>query len=64
MLDEKKIKSNLKSILEKHRGEIENIKMENVEYDEEFAKIGKKEEEETIEQSTEKEETKEKKKKS
>lgn len=30
----------LREILEKHRGEIENIEEENPEYDEEFAKIG------------------------
>jgi DNA topoisomerase-6 subunit B len=42
-VEETRIESSLKTMLEKHRGEIENIKAENEEYDEEFAKIGKEE---------------------
>jgi len=38
-----KIKKLLKQILEKERGKLEKIKVENPEYDEELAKIGKKE---------------------
>ena len=41
MDDEKLIKENLKLILEKHRGKLENIKIKNIENDEEFAQIGK-----------------------
>jgi DNA topoisomerase VI subunit B len=40
--DEEKVEVLLKEILEKHRGKIENISAENLEYDEDFAKIGKK----------------------
>jgi len=43
--DEKKVQEYLAEILEKNRGEIENIEAENKEYDEEFAKIGKEEKE-------------------
>ncbi len=42
-IEETRIESSLKEMLEKHRGEIENIEAENKEYDEEFAKIGKEE---------------------
>jgi len=52
--DEKKIESLLAEILEKNRGELESIEAKNLEYDEEFAKIGKEEETEEGEK-TEKE---------
>ncbi len=39
--DSEKIKSYLKELLEKHRGKLEKVEMENPEYDEEFASIGK-----------------------
>ena len=42
-VEETRIESSLKGMLEKHRGEIENIEAENEEYDESFAKIGKEE---------------------
>ncbi|MBW2969219.1 DNA topoisomerase VI subunit B [Candidatus Woesearchaeota archaeon] len=42
-VDEAKIKTMLKSLLEKHRGKLSKIEMENIEYDEEFAKMGKEE---------------------
>ena len=45
-VDEKKIEKLLAEILEKKRGELENIEAKNLEYDEEFAKIGKGEEDE------------------
>lgn len=41
--EEEKLKTNLKEILEKTRGTLENIEEINEEYDEEFAKIGKEE---------------------
>ncbi len=44
--EEKKIEGLLKEILEKQRGKLEKVEMENPEYDEEFAKIGKSEEKE------------------
>ncbi|MBI5388994.1 DNA topoisomerase VI subunit B [Candidatus Woesearchaeota archaeon] len=44
--EEKKIEESLKEMLEKHRGEIEEIGAVNEEYDEEFAKIGKAKDEE------------------
>ena len=44
--DEKKIEELLEEILEKKRGEMEEIEAKNLEYDEEFAKIGKEEAEE------------------
>ena len=44
--DETKVETFLKQILEKQRGKIKEIKAENVEYDEELAKIGKEEVEE------------------
>lgn len=40
-MDEEKVEELLKEILEKQRGKIKDIKEENLEYDEEFAKIGK-----------------------
>jgi DNA topoisomerase VI subunit B len=43
--DVKQIEENLKDILEKHRGTLETIEADNAEYDEEFAKIGKKKKE-------------------
>jgi len=43
--EEKKIEKLLGEILEQKRGELEKVEMENLEYDEEFAKIGKEEEE-------------------
>jgi restriction endonuclease S subunit len=39
--DEKNIEELLEEILEKKRGEMEEIEAKNLEYDEEFAKIGK-----------------------
>ncbi len=51
--DEKKIEKLLAEILEKKRGEMEEIEAKNLEYDEEFAKIGK---DETEEESTEEKE--------
>jgi len=39
--DEKKTEKLLAEILEKKRGELEKVETENLEYDEEFAKIGK-----------------------
>ena len=44
--DEMKVEEMLKAILEKHRGKIEKVEAENVEYDEDFASIGKQEEDE------------------
>ena len=44
--DEKKVEELLAEILEKKRGEMEEIEAKNLEYDEEFAKIGKDEAEE------------------
>ncbi len=44
--DEKKIEELLEEILEKKRGEMEEIEAKNLEYDEEFAKIGREEAEE------------------
>ena len=43
--DEKKVEKLLAEILEKKRGKLEQVEAENLEYDEEFAKIGKEEEE-------------------
>ncbi len=43
--EESRVQKLLKEALEKRRGVIEKIEMENPEYDEEFAKIGKKKEE-------------------
>ncbi|MBD3304116.1 DNA topoisomerase VI subunit B [Candidatus Woesearchaeota archaeon] len=42
--DEAKIKQMLRDLLEKHRGKLEKVEIENTEYDEEFAKIGREEE--------------------
>jgi len=44
--DENKVKKLLKQILEKKRGKLENIKIDNPDYDEELAKIGKEEKKE------------------
>jgi DNA topoisomerase-6 subunit B len=44
-VDEAKIKTLLNELLEKHRGKLEKAEMENIEYDEEFAKIGQGEQE-------------------
>ena len=41
--EELQVEKNLKIILEKYRGKLEKVEMENLEYDEAFAKIGKKE---------------------
>ncbi len=38
--DEAKIEQLLKELLEKHRGKLKKVEMENLEYDEEFAKMG------------------------
>jgi len=43
--DESKLKILLKELLEKHRGKLEKVEMDNTEYDEEFANIGKGEKE-------------------
>ena len=43
--DEKKVEELLAQILEKKRGKLENIEAKNLEYDEEFAKIGEEDEE-------------------
>jgi len=40
-VEEAKIQAILKSLLEKHRGKLQNLKLKNLEYDEEFANIGK-----------------------
>lgn len=40
-VDEAKLKTILNSLLEKHRGKLKEIKTENLEYDEELAKMGK-----------------------
>ncbi len=45
VVDEKKIEQMLKIILEKQRGKLKKIEAENLEYDKEFAKIGKGEKE-------------------
>ncbi|MBI4918816.1 DNA topoisomerase VI subunit B [archaeon] len=42
--DQEKIKENLKELLEKYRGKLEELGVDNPEYDEEFANIGKVEE--------------------
>ncbi|HLC64716.1 MAG TPA: DNA topoisomerase VI subunit B [Candidatus Nanoarchaeia archaeon] len=47
--DRKNVENLLLQILEKTRGELGAVEMENVEYDEEFAKIGKGEEDEETE---------------
>ncbi|MCX8147496.1 MAG: DNA topoisomerase VI subunit B [Candidatus Woesearchaeota archaeon] len=41
--EESIIENNLKEILEKKRGKLEKVEMENIEYDESFAKIGSEE---------------------
>ncbi|MDP7179932.1 MAG: DNA topoisomerase VI subunit B [Candidatus Woesearchaeota archaeon] len=59
--DEEKLKEQLGKILEKERGELEELRIDNPEFDAEFAAIGKGKDEEPGEQQTEegKEETKE-----
>ncbi|MBI4439757.1 DNA topoisomerase VI subunit B [Candidatus Woesearchaeota archaeon] len=47
--ERKNVESLLAEILEKTRGQIESVEMENIEYDEEFAKIGKGENDEESE---------------
>ena len=42
--EEKEVEKLLAEILEKKRGKLEKAEMENLEYDEEYAKIGKEEE--------------------
>jgi DNA topoisomerase VI subunit B len=42
-VDEAKIKTLLHGLLEKHRGKLEKVEMDNLEYDEEFAKMGQEE---------------------
>ena len=59
--DENKVKKLLKQILEKKRGKLEKIEIENPDYDEELAKIGKKENKEEQKQTTLEEATKNKK---
>ncbi len=51
--DEKKVEKLLAQILEKKRGKLEQVEAKNLEYDEEFAKIGKEEPEE-VEKNEEK----------
>ena len=51
--DEKNIEELLEEILEKKRGEMEEIEAKNLEYDEEFAKIGSEEAEEGAENEKE-----------
>ena len=53
--DEKNVEKLLAEILERKRGEMEEIEAKNLEYDEEFAKIGKEEETEEGEDNEEKE---------
>ena len=48
--DEEKVKVLLKEILEKKRGKLEEIGINNPDFDEELAKIGKEEEKEEIEE--------------
>lgn len=50
--DEEKVQSFLKEILEKKRGKLDDIEIENPDYDEEFANIGKdnKEEQKTLDE--------------
>ncbi|MBD3313310.1 DNA topoisomerase VI subunit B [Candidatus Woesearchaeota archaeon] len=43
--DEDQIENNLKEILEKKRGKLQKVEMENADYDEEFARIGNEKEE-------------------
>lgn len=47
--DEKKVEKCLAEILEKNRGELEDLEIENEEYDEEFAKIGREDSKEEAE---------------
>ncbi len=51
--EKSKVEENLKQILEQKRGVLEDIQEENIEYDEEFAKIGKKEKKKSEEERTE-----------
>ena len=53
--EEKKIEKLLAEILEKKRGELQSIEAKNLEYDEEFAKIGKSEEEDSEEKESKEE---------
>ncbi len=53
--DEKKVEKLLAEILEKKRGKLEQIEAENLEYDEEFAKIGKEEGGEEMEEEAKEE---------
>ncbi|MBW3012247.1 DNA topoisomerase VI subunit B, partial [Candidatus Woesearchaeota archaeon] len=43
--EELEVEKKLKDILEKHRGKLEKVEMENLEYDKDFADIGKEDEE-------------------
>ena len=54
--DEKKTEKLLAEILEKKRGKLEQVEAENLEYDEEFAKIGEEETEESEEEKESKDE--------
>jgi hypothetical protein len=49
----KKIEDNLAEILEHSRGELEEIKIENPDYDPELAKIGKEDKTEEVEENSE-----------
>ncbi|MBI2651485.1 DNA topoisomerase VI subunit B [Candidatus Woesearchaeota archaeon] len=53
--EKKEVETLLVDILEKSRGKLEQIEAENLEYDEEFAKIGREEETEESEEKDEKE---------
>jgi DNA topoisomerase VI subunit B len=57
--DEKKVEELLAEILEKKRGELEQIEAENLEYDEDFAKIGNEEYPKDSEEGEENDEDKE-----
>ena len=61
--EKKKLEENLYELLEHTRGELEELTVENPEYDEEFAKIGAEEEDSEQEKEQEKPEKKEKQKK-
>lgn len=50
--EESRVRQLLKTVLEKHRGALEKVEMDNEEYDEELAKIGKEEEEEISEEDS------------
>jgi len=51
--EEKKVEKLLAEILEKKRGKLEQVEAKNLEYDEEFANIGKEEKEDDQEEKNE-----------